>query len=158
MMKNHQSERRKANGILVSIQRSVWYLFVSFFLRSHNLKFTKQIIKLWTLHWNHKQNVTQRRLNASLPIWPPKRNIFLFQTCCRSPVRRGDGMTAKFSTILDYETFGYHKQFYQSYKNEKSLKKFDKEKQEEELIQTSRFQRHHDASFKYTFTDNQISF
>ena len=67
-------------------------------------------------------------------------------------------MTAKFSTIPDYETFGYHKQFYQSYKNEKSLKKFDKENQEEELIQTSRFQRRHDASFKYTFTDNQISF
>ena len=67
-------------------------------------------------------------------------------------------MTAKFSTIPDYETFGYPKQFYQSYKNEKPLKKFDKENQEEELLQTSRFQRRHDASFKYTFTDNQISF
>ena len=108
-------------------------LIISFFLFSHNLKFTKQIVNLKTLPQNKKQNVAQKRLNISLPISSPKINVFLFQICCRSSARRGDDRTAKFSTIPDNETFGYHRQCYQSYTNEKSLKNFDRENQEEEL-------------------------
>ena len=108
-------------------------LIISFFLFSHNLKFIKQIVYLKTLAQNKKQNVTQKRLNISLPISSPKINVFLFQICYRSSARRGDGIIAKFSTITDNETFGYHRQCYQSYTNEKSLKNFDRENQEEEL-------------------------
>ena len=105
-----------------------------------------------------KQSVTKRRLNASLHILSSKTNIFLSQTCCRSSPRRRGGITAKFSSIPDNEIFGYYRQCYESYTNEKSLKKFDRKNQEEELPQTSRLQRRPDASCKYTFTDNWISF
>ena len=102
------------------------------------------------LRRNNKQNVTKRRLNASLPISPLKMNTFLFQTCCQSSARRGDAITAKFSIIPDKETFGYHRQCYQSCPNEKPLKKFDRENQEEELPQTSTLQRRPDAFCKRT--------